>query len=246
MVGNWKMNPLTQAQARQLVQDSLEAVGTEPSAVQVGWAPALVHLPAVSQALHGAGMLVAQDVAMVSGQGAYTGEVSAQQLVDVGVQAVLVGHSERRQHQQETGAVLAAKVQAALQAGLRVIFCVGETWQQRQAGQATAVVLEQLQPLLTGVDSVHWPLLLVAYEPVWAIGTGQVASASDAQEMHTAIRAALRQCGTELASTPILYGGSVKADNAAALTACADVDGALVGGASLDPTAFAAIVAAFA
>lgn len=245
VVGNWKMHPATLQEAEKLARQCAALV--LPTGVQVAVCPGLLHLAALGPLLEGSAMqLLAQDVAAQPGTGACTGEVSAQQLQAVGVRGVLVGHSERRQHQQETDSLLLAKVRAALQAGLQVIFCVGETLAERQAGQAEAVVLAQLQPLLHGLDDAQWAELLIAYEPVWAIGTGQVASPEDAQAMHRAIRSALQARSTAVAQTPILYGGSVKPDNAGALAACADIDGALVGGASLDAAAFAAIVAAFA
>ncbi len=248
VLGNWKMHPATQADACTLAQgclDALMALGSAPP-LKVGVCPTLVHLAAVGEVIARQQVaLLAQDVAATSGMGACTGEVSAQQLADVGAMGVLVGHSERRQHQHESAATLKAKVGAALGAGLLVVFCVGEQWPERQAGQAGAVVLDQLAVLLDAVMADQWPQVMVAYEPVWAIGTGQVAAPADAQAMHALIRQALTAHSPVAALVPILYGGSVKPDNAAALAGCPDVDGALVGGASLDAAAFAAIVAAF-
>lgn len=179
-------------------------------------------------------------------EGPFTGEVSAPAIAACGARFVLVGHSERREHSGETDAVCAAKLRAALAAGLEPLLCVGETLAEREAGQARAVVLRQLTRAADGLDRAEYARLAVAYEPVWAIGTGRTAAPADAQEMHAAIRDVLRTVATpDLADRmPILYGGSVKPENAAALLAGRDVDGALVGGASLDPVAFARILAA--
>jgi triosephosphate isomerase len=196
--------------------------------------------------------LVAQSGLGVGGQdcshsdsGAYTGEVSAPMLADVGCGWVIIGHSERRQYHGESDALAAAKVAAALRAGLTPVLCVGETQEQREAGEAVAVVSSQLRGGLA--DQPDLSQIVVAYEPVWAIGTGLTATPELAQEMHGEIRSALAAMDEAgAAATRLLYGGSVKADNAAALFAQTDIDGALVGGASLDAEAFAAIVAAAA
>lgn len=178
-----------------------------------------------------------------SDSGAYTGEVSAAMLADVGCKWVIIGHSERRQYHGESDALVAAKVAAALRAGLTPVICVGETQEQREAGEAAGVVTSQLRGGLA--DQQDLSQVVVAYEPVWAIGTGLTATPELAQEMHAEIRGALSSIDEAgAAAMPLLYGGSVKADNAAALFAQTDIDGALVGGASLDAEAFAAIVAA--
>lgn len=176
--------------------------------------------------------------------GAFTGEVSVPMLVAVGARLVLVGHSERRQLFGETDVVCARKVRAVLAGGLTAMLCVGETIEERDAGRQRAVVIRQLTRALDGLPG-GGERLLIAYEPVWAIGTGRTASPEDAQTMHAAIRESLTTVlgarGAE--RTPILYGGSVKPENAADLLARPDIDGALVGGASLSPEGFAAIVA---
>jgi triosephosphate isomerase len=245
VIGNWKMNPATQAQAQALAQ----ACAAQPCTdVYVGITPAHVHVATVATALVGTDLQhVAQDVAVAQGTGAYTGDVSAQQLADLGVSWVLVGHSERRQHHAESERVLTQKIQAALQAGLGVVLCIGEHLHERQAGHAQAVVLAQLDAQLVHLAPSVWQQsVIVAYEPVWAIGTGQTASPADAQAMHACIRAHLSTHDRRLEQTPLLYGGSVKADNAAALAACPDIDGALVGGAALDADSFVSIAQAFA
>ena len=176
--------------------------------------------------------------------GAFTGEVSANMLKDAGATWVILGHSERRQLFGETDDTVARKVAAANAAGVRPIVCVGETLAEREAGRTLEVVERQVSAVV-GELAKHVGVGLVAYEPVWAIGTGRVAKPEDAQEVHAKIRSILANASAELASaTRILYGGSVKADNAEGLLGQPDVDGALVGGASLDPTGFGKIIEA--
>ena len=177
-------------------------------------------------------------------KGAFTGEVSAPMLVEAGCTSVILGHSERRQYFGEEDDFVARKVRAALGAGLSVIVCVGETLEERTAGRSLEVVLRMVDAVRDAIAGVG-QRAVIAYEPVWAIGTGKVATPKDAQEVHAAIRARLSVASAVLADeTRILYGGSVKADNAADLLAQPDVDGALVGGASLDIDAFAPILRA--
>jgi triosephosphate isomerase len=178
-------------------------------------------------------------------EGAFTGETSAPMAVEAGATHALVGHSERRHVFGETDADVTRKVAAALRHGLVPVVCVGETLEQRRAGRVEAVILRQLDAALEGLGEAPPPFLL-AYEPVWAIGTGETATPEDAQDAHEALRRRLAHAlGTERAGeVPILYGGSVKPGNAAELLAGADVDGVLVGGASLDPESFAGIVEA--
>jgi triosephosphate isomerase len=177
-------------------------------------------------------------------EGAFTGEVSGAFLKDCGCMWVIVGHSERRQYFGETDAFIADKAAAALGAGLLPIICVGETLAQREAGETLRVVKAQVEAFLDVIARAT-QAVAIAYEPVWAIGTGKTAGPAEAEEVHAAIRAWLTNKSEALASrTRILYGGSVKADNAAALLACPNVDGALVGGASLDAAAFGAIARA--
>jgi len=188
----------------------------------------------------------AQDVSS-NEKGAYTGEVSAAMLVDVGARYGLVGHSERRQYHAESSELVAAKFQAARNAGLVPILCVGETLEQREAGQTETVIAAQLQPVLDLVGVEAFSGAVVAYEPVWAIGTGRTASPEQAQAVHAFIRGVVKGRDARIAdSLPLLYGGSVKPDNAAELFAQADVDGGLVGGASLVAGDFLAIARAAA
>ncbi len=173
--------------------------------------------------------------------GAYTGEVSAGMLVEFGCQYAIVGHSERRQYYGDTDAVVAAKARAVLAAGIIPIVCVGETLGERDAGRTEDIVLRQLDAVLAAVGA-DAPKLVVAYEPVWAIGTGRTASTGEAQTVHATLRGRLSRAGA--AEVVLLYGGSVKADNAAALFAMADIDGGLIGGASLKSGEFLAIARA--
>lgn len=250
VIGNWKMNP-TWSNAQTLIEQ-LQSTSASKNAVfeqcQVAVTPTMLHLTLTQQNLANTPIQVfAQDVSRIANTGAFTGEVSASLLSEQGVQAVLVGHSERREYFADTPEVLNIKIKNALAQKLKVVYCVGESLEQREAGQAEQVVLQQICDLAQAVEQVDdWHNIIIAYEPIWAIGTGQTASAQDAQAMHLAIRQGLAQI-TQLANTmPILYGGSVKADNAVELAQCPDINGALVGGASLDATSFFAIVDAFA
>lgn len=227
-------------------QALLEALLTAklPGGIDRVVCPPYAYLQQVLSLCAASGMEVgAQDCSHMHG-GAYTGEVSAPMLADLGCGWVIIGHSERRQYHQESSSLLAAKLAVCVDAGLKPIFCVGETRVEREAGEAEMVVLEQLRDVLADLPAL--PGLVVAYEPVWAIGTGLTATAAEAQEMHAFIRMKLQSITGSGESTRVVYGGSVKADNAAALFACEDIDGALVGGASLDPDDFTAILSAAA
>lgn len=206
--------------------------------------PPYVYLQQVAALCDGSRVQVgAQDCSHME-KGAYTGEVAAPMIADLGCRWVIIGHSERRQYHRETSQLIAAKVAAATAAGLTPIVCVGETQEQRESGEAEAVVLDQLEGALA--DQPDLAGLVVAYEPVWAIGTGITATPDEAQEMHAFIRLRLARLVESAKDTRILYGGSVKAANAAELFAHPDVDGALVGGASLDAGEFTAIIQAAA
>lgn len=251
VIGNWKMNPATASQASDLTVQIVTRLtaSAAPLNCQLAISPNALHLDRIGRLLMQQAttlQLVAQDLSVQRATGAFTGDVSADLLRDIGATMVLVGHSERRAYHAESEAVLTQKIAAALDAGLLVVLCVGEQLVERDAGQAEAVVLAQLHAQLAQVDPMLWSSqVMVAYEPVWAIGTGRTASPADAQQMHAAIRAHLRTYDTRLENTPLLYGGSVKPDNAASLAACPDIDGALVGGAALDAASFLAIAQAF-
>lgn len=243
VAGNWKMH-MTLGEGTKLaraLRSELEGV----QGVRVALIPPFTAVAAVAQAVEGSPILTGGQNLHWEEKGAFTGEISAGMLKDAGASCVLVGHSERRQLFGETNATTNKKVRAALAAGLEPILCVGETLEERDAGRTLEVVDAQVREGLDGLSPEELGRLSIAYEPVWAIGTGRTATPEQAQEVHASIRATLRKLGGEVAdSIPILYGGSVKPENAAALLALADVDGALVGGASLEAASFAAIVRA--
>ena len=243
--GNWKMHG-----SREFVTGYVQSLaerldGYEPAG-RVLLFPAFAHLPVLAEALQSAGLGAA--VALggqtlhAEAEGAFTGEISGEMLADLGAEWVLVGHSERRQYAQETDAQIADKVAGAIRSGLKPMLCVGETEAEREAGQARDVVVRQLEAVL---DQHADGLAAVAYEPVWAIGTGRTATPELAQEMHGVIRAVLAERSEALAGNmPLLYGGSVKGDNARTLFAEQDIDGGLVGGASLKADEFTEIIRA--
>ena len=240
--GNWKMHR-TAAEARTLAREVRAAAEPVADRVDVAVAPPFTALWAAGEALAGSRVaLGAQDV-FWEAQGAFTGEVSAPMLVDAGCSFVLVGHSERRQLFGDTDEAVRKKAKAALGAGLAPVVCFGETLPEREAGQTLAVVGRQLRAALAGLGADEIGRLTLAYEPVWAIGTGKTATSAQAQEVHAAVRAILRELAPASADAiRILYGGSVKPDNAAELMGQPDVDGALVGGASLKALDFTGII----
>lgn len=216
-----------------------------PADVEVLLLPPATYLNGLKALLEGTAIGVGAQNLHPESKGAFTGEVAAEMIRDLGVLWTLVGHSERRQMFGESDDLVARKYQAALRAGLRPVLCVGETLAEREAGNAESVVERQLGAVISAVGQAGLDAGVLAYEPVWAIGTGRTATPSQAQEMHAAIRARLADVSPATADeVRILYGGSVKPDNAAELFAQPDIDGALVGGASLDALSFAAIVAA--
>ena len=240
--GNWKMHK-TVAEAAALVKELADGLAGD-ARVQVAVAPVFTALPAAARAAAGSPIqLAAQDVHWEA-QGAFTGEVSAPLLADVGVTHVIVGHSERRQHFGETDEIVNRKLEVALEAGLTPIACVGEVLEEREAGLTADVLRRQCALAFRGISGRKAAKLVVAYEPVWAIGTGKTATPKMAADAHDVIRhEAAKSFGEEFAaSLRILYGGSVKPENATALMSEEEIDGALVGGASLDPKSFAAIV----
>jgi triosephosphate isomerase (TIM) len=241
IAGNWKMNCGT-APGRELAR-AIKA-GAAKLDVDLVIAPPFTILSAVVDDLRDSNVQVAAQNVHERADGAFTGEISIPMLKYSGCQWVIIGHSERRQYFAETDASVAAKTRAALQGGLRPIVCIGETLDERKAGTTMDVVFRQLDAFKDIINE-RPGFAAIAYEPVWAIGTGVVATEEQAQEVHAAIRQHLKASNAELsAQTRILYGGSVKASNAKALLACADVDGALVGGASLDAEGFLQIAAA--
>jgi triosephosphate isomerase (TIM) len=241
IAANWKMHK-TVAEAAEFVDALLPRIAATQHDVVI--CPPFTALTAVVERRYGTAVKVAAQNMHEEGSGAFTGEVSASMLVELDVEAVVLGHSERRQHFNETDEALARKVPAALAAGLEPILCVGESEEARDADQTKDVLEHQLQADLAGVESGKLVEVVVAYEPIWAIGTGRTATPEEAQEACAFIRDVLRERGAAADEVRILYGGSVKPANAAELMSQPDIDGALVGGASLDPEDFAAIVEA--
>ncbi len=242
VVGNWKMNGSRQQNAALLA----ELVSLLPAVAMAGQldvvlCPAYPYLDQARDAIAGTGLqLGAQNVAEED-KGAFTGEVSAQMLADMDCKFVIIGHNERRRLQGETDARVAQKFVAAQRAGLVPILCVGESVQEREQGHHLQVISRQLGAVINQVGLAAFAQAVVAYEPVWAVGTGKTATPAQAEEVHRHIRQQLGEYG---ASVPVLYGGSVKAHNAKELFALAEIDGALLGGASLDAQEFLAICAA--
>jgi triosephosphate isomerase len=241
VAANWKMHK-TVAEAAQFVDALLPRIAATQNDVVI--CPSFLALSEVVDRSRGSAVRVAAQNMHEEDGGAFTGEVSAQMLVAADVDAVVLGHSERRQYFCETDEALARKVPAALAAGLEPILCVGESEEARDSRQTEAVLERQLQADLAGIDAGKLGGVVVAYEPIWAIGTGRTATPEQAQEAIAFIRETLHTRGAAADEVRILYGGSVKPDNAAELMAQPDIDGALVGGASLDPEDFAAIVEA--
>jgi triosephosphate isomerase len=240
IAGNWKLNAGGK-DGLELAKSVAEQV-RGLSGVEVVVAPPFTLLSRVAELVGKSSLGVAGQNLHWEASGAFTGEVSAAMLLDAGCQWVIIGHSERRQFFGETDATVRSKTAAAQAAGLKPIVCIGETLAERESGRTLEVVYRQLDAF-TEVIAQKPGFAAIAYEPVWAIGTGKVATTEQAQEVHAAIRGRLKAVSAGLADvTRVLYGGSVKPDNAAALLACADIDGALVGGASLKADGFVAIV----
>lgn len=245
IAGNWKMNPSTKAAAIELARAVREGVGSNVSP-RVAVCPPSLFLSDVDSVLAGSPIGLGAQNMHWKADGAYTGELSAAMLVDAGCTHVILGHSERRHGMGETDSMVNQKLLSALGAGLIPIVCLGELLDERQAGQTEAVVAAQLEGSLAGLTPEQMAGVVLAYEPVWAIGTGVVATPQQAQDVHAFIRARLAGTFDEAtaARVTVQYGGSVKADNAQDLLSCPDIDGALVGGASLKPSDFLGIIAA--
>ncbi len=243
LAGNWKMYK-PHAQAAQLAFELREGTGDSLASRDVVVAPPFTSIPAVAEALRGSGIGLAGQNMHPEAEGAFTGEISPVMLREIGCSHVILGHSERRQFFGETDDGVARKTAAALAHGLVPIVCVGETLAERETNKTTEVVGRQIDGALGRIEAGSVGVLLVAYEPVWAIGTGKVATPAQAQEVHAFIRQRVGAShGPEAADTlRILYGGSVKPDNIATLMSESDIDGALVGGASLTADSFLKIV----
>jgi triosephosphate isomerase len=244
IVGNWKMFT-DRTRARELATEVRQGLGPE-TRVQVGVCPPFPYLGVVGEALAGSAVVLGAQNCYPESEGPYTGEVSPRMLVDMGCQYVILGHSERRHKLGETDSFINRKVVAALDAGLKVILCFGETLADRQGERTEAILQTQMNGSLSGLDAIPPGRLVLAYEPVWAIGTGQNATPEQAQHAHAFLREKIKQrFGEETArSLPIQYGGSVKPENATILFSQADVNGGLIGAASLNAEQFLRIVRA--
>jgi triosephosphate isomerase len=243
IAGNWKMHKTVEA-AEEFIQALLPRVSSVER-TEVAICPVFTSLQAMVDSTRGSRVAVYAQNMHYANEGAFTGEVSAPMLSEVGVQGVVLGHSERRGLFGESDKALALKVPVALAAGLRPVLCVGETEEERERGDTERKLRHQIQEDLARVEPNRLAEVVIAYEPIWAIGTGQVATPEQAQEAIAFVRALVADRSAEAgARTRILYGGSVKPENAAELLALPDIDGALVGGASLDAESLAAIVAA--
>lgn len=243
VAGNWKMNGNRESTAALL--DALQRGLEDGVAAEVLVCPPFVYLPDAHRAIRGSAIKLGAQSLCAEESGAFTGEISAAMLQDVDCDYVIVGHSERRALYGEDDALVARKFMAAIKQGLIPLLCVGETLEEREQGVTVDVIRRQLGAVLAAAGIDAFAQAVVAYEPVWAIGTGKTASPEQAQEVHAEIRAILRAENARIANlVRILYGGSVKASNAAELFAMADIDGGLVGGASLDSAQFLSIIRA--
>ncbi len=240
VIGNWKLNPATHSEASALANALL---GLDAGDVQVGCVPSFIHIGVVAAALEDSNLWVGcQDVCAFGATGAFTGDVSAAQVADLGASFTLIGHSERRQYHGEDNDLLSKKICQALSEQLTVILCVGETKEEYEAGDTLAVLDTQLS-VLDGL-ALSSSQMMIAYEPVWAIGTGLTPSVAEVARVHQHIKANLSTHNID--GVCVLYGGSVNDKNAAEFASCREVDGALVGGASLKMDSFNTIIAAFA
>ncbi|MCE9619370.1 MAG: triose-phosphate isomerase [Planctomycetes bacterium] len=241
--GNWKMNGTREAAGRLAGEI---AAAFEPMAASVDAAifPPFPYLQQVGEIIRGSGVLLGAQQVSAEANGAFTGQVSAEMLIDLGVQIVIIGHSECRQLLNEPDSLIGEKVSMAVSSGLSVMLCVGETWEERQAGQAESVCRRQITAALKGIHTDHLGSILIAYEPIWAIGTGRSASPQDASTSHASLRKDIRDLydPSLAAAARILYGGSVNPANATSLFSQPEIQGALVGGASLKAADFASIL----
>ena len=246
VAGNWKMNT-TVAEGVELAKAIVAKVNEIPKSVSLVVAPPFTHLVPVAQVLEGSPVVLSAQNCADQPKGAFTGEVAAAMLKDAGCAYTILGHSERREYYGETSEKLVKKMNLAFENGLKVIFCVGEKLEERNTGHHFDVVSMQISEVLFGLEPEQMKNVVIAYEPVWAIGTGVTATAGQAQEIHAFIRKTLAaHFGETIAEdTTILYGGSCKPSNAKELFACPDIDGGLIGGASLKADDFIAIAKAY-
>ncbi len=245
VAGNWKMNT-TVPEGVELAKAVVAKAAEVPADVKLVIAPPFVHLAPVSEVVKGTAVGLSAQNCADKEKGAYTGEVAVNMLASVGCEYTILGHSERRQYYGETDAKLVDKIHLALAAGLSPIFCIGENLEQREAGKHFEVVTEQVKNVLYTLTAEEMAKVIVAYEPVWAIGTGKTATAEQAEEIHSCVRKVLAEKFGALADEiTILYGGSCKPSNAKELFAQPDIDGGLIGGAALKAEDFIAIALSF-
>ena len=245
VAGNWKMNT-TPVEGLELARAIAAAARELDRSVNLIVCPPFTHLSEVVKATRGSGVAVGAQNCAAEAKGAYTGEVSAEMIASLGVEYVILGHSERRQYYGETSETLNKKMAQAYANGLVPIYCVGENLDEREAGRHFDVVKAQIEEVVFNLTGEQFSKLVIAYEPVWAIGTGKTATADQAQEIHAVIRQTLEaKFGAAAADCPILYGGSCKPSNAADIFAKADVDGGLIGGAALNAADFIGIGSSF-
>lgn len=246
VAGNWKMNN-NATQTKALINDLKETLGVISPNCRVLISPTSINLSSAVDAVHGSVIEVSAQNMHQALSGAYTGEISADMLQDIGVKTVILGHSERRTYFGENDVMLTEKVSTALENNLEIIFCFGELLEDRKSENHFKVVEDQLKNVVLALDASAWKNIVLAYEPVWAIGTGETASPEQAQEMHAFIRSLVNSTyGKTIADdVSILYGGSVKPSNAQEIFSKEDVDGGLIGGASLNAIDFTGIVSAF-
>ena len=244
VAGNWKMNN-DLAATNTLISELIKKEKTTNAVVMI--APAFVNLLEASKLLKDSNIIVAAQNMHFAENGAYTGEISAEMLKSIGVNTVMLGHSERREYFSEDDNLLKQKVDKALEERMKIIFCFGEKWEDRSIDNHFIVVENQIRNALFHIENENWESIVLAYEPVWAIGTGQTASPEQAQEMHAFIRNLVKEHYNSTISeeVSILYGGSVKPENAKEIFGKNDVDGGLIGGAALNAGNFMAIVNAF-
>ena len=246
VAGNWKMNT-TVTEGVALAKDIVSKIKEVPSDVKLVVAPPFTHLTKVADVIAGTPVALSAQNCADQPKGAFTGEVAAAMIKDAGCEYTILGHSERREYYGETSATLVKKINLAFESGLKVIFCVGEKLDERNAGKQFDVVGKQIEEVLFTLTAEQMANVVIAYEPVWAIGTGVTATSAQAQEIHSFIRKAVAgKFGDKVAQdTTILYGGSCKPSNAKELFACPDIDGGLIGGASLKADDFIAIAQSY-
>lgn len=245
VAGNWKMNTTVKA-GMALAQEIIEKTKNKGTNATLILIPPFTHLVPVAQLTQSTGLYTGAQNCADHDKGAYTGEVSAEMIAGCGAAYVILGHSERREYYGENSDTLNRKMALAYQSGLKPIYCVGERLEEREAGKHFEVIAAQIEQVVFNLTNAQFSELIVAYEPVWAIGTGKTATSDQAQEIHAFIRKLLSsKFGAAAANTPILYGGSCKPSNAAELFAKPDVDGGLIGGAALQSDDFIAIADSF-